>query len=99
MNGNVQQPFVKADYAALEKRLRGAGLTSRDFELLRNGGQSFGTGQTYVGLVCSLGYEPNVNKAFYPGIGNQWQVVTQYQTYIYLQGDGTERGMRVTSWN
>lgn len=74
------------------------GLKSRDIELLRRRNQSFGTNQSFLGLVCSLGYEPPVNKSFYQGVGHRWQAVLGSQ-YVYLEGDGSPSGMRVTGWN
>jgi len=73
-------------------------LSARDIELLRKRNHSFGTGQSFVGLVCSMGRNLEVNKSFYQGIGHQWQAVLSSQ-YVYLRGDGTPTGMRVTSWN
>lgn len=72
------------------------GLTKRDVELVLGG--SYGTGMTFNGLKCLVGYEPPVNASFYPGIGHQWQAVLGDE-YVYLEGDGTAGGMRVTSWN
>jgi len=95
-----QIPYDRSDFTAIERELRGMGLTARDIELLRRRSQTYGTGQTYAGLSCSLGYAPRVNRSFYPGTGNQWQAVLgQYGPYVYLRGDGTPSGMRVYAWN
>lgn len=87
-----------ADVRKLESILRRHGLTGRDLELLRSRDRSFGTGQTFRGLTCSLGYAPRVNRAFYPGTGHNWQAILGSQ-YVYLRGDGSETGMKVYAWN
>ena len=78
--------------------LREKGLTRRDVEITRDKSVDFGTGQTPKGLFCSLGYEPNVNKSFLGG-KHRWQAVLNDGDYVYLEGDGTIEGMRVTGWN
>jgi hypothetical protein len=99
MTGGNLHPYSVADFKIIEVELKRRGLTGRDIELLRSRRQTYGTGQTYTGLICSLVYEPQINQAYYPGIGNQWQAVLYGGDYVYLEGDGTPRGMHVTSWN
>lgn len=94
----VRRPYSAADFKLLEAMMRKHGMNNRDIQLVRSRDQTFGTGQTWKGLTCSLGMVPRVNKAFYPGIGHQWQAIVGSQ-YIYLRGDGTEAGMRVHAWN
>ena len=90
--------MTSADLAIYRKVFSQSSLTSRDIELMES--DSWGTGQSLLGLTCVLGYLPQINRAFYLGVGHQWQVVTNNnRSFIYLQGDGTETGMRVTSWN
>jgi hypothetical protein len=93
------EPLRKIDYEDYEKVFRGAGMSSRDIELIRPRDQMYGTRQTFAGLTCSLGYIPEVNKSFYRGIGHRWQVVLPGYNFVYLEGDGTATGMRVTGWN
>jgi len=92
-------PYTQADFAAIETTMRDEGLTTRDIELIRRRSSTYGTNQTYAGLACSLGYEPRINRSFYPGTGHQWQAIISSSTFIYLRGDGTPRGMRVYAWN
>lgn len=93
-------PMDAADRAAMERALTQAGLSSRDIELMRTGRMAYGTGQSFLGLSCSFGFVPRVNTSFYQGTGHQWQaVIPEARRYIYLRGDGTPEGMRVTSWN
>lgn len=94
----VRTPYTAADFKTLEAMMRKHGLSNRDIELIRQRDMSFGTGQSWKGLTCSLGRVPRVNKAFYPGIGHQWQAVLGSQ-YVYLRGDGSETGMKVKAWN
>lgn len=94
------EALTQEDYADYEKLFRAWGMSSRDIELLQKRNQSYGTGQTYLGLKCSIASEPRVNKSFYQGIGHRWQAVLGgYSEFVYLEGDGTETGMRVTGWN
>lgn len=86
----------KIAYDMLRKR----GFSMRDAELIAEKGEFYGTRMTYQGLVCSTGTPTQVNKSFYQYSGHQWQVVLgEYSDFVYLEGDGTEAGMRVTSWN
>ena len=88
------------DYQDYEQVFNAWGMTARDIELIRAREQMFGTDQTFLGLTCSLGYTPRVNKSFYQGIGHRWQAVLgDSSRFIYLEGNGTEAGMRVTAWN
>ena len=82
----------------LRAELKKRGLIKRDIEIIADRESIYGTGMTFSGLSCALGFEPETNKAFYSGIGHRWQAVTG-EGYVYLEGDGTERGMRVRSWN
>jgi hypothetical protein len=82
----------------LRAELKRRGLIERDIEIITDKISIYGTGMTLTGLSCALRFEPETNKAFYSGIGHRWQAVTG-EGYVYLEGDGTERGMRVTSWN
>ena len=90
--------FSTTDRAAVTAELRRRGYSGRDLELLTDPAANFGTGMTFRGLSCAIGYEPRINDAFYPGIGHQWQAVTP-GSYVYLEGDGTKAGMRVKAWN
>lgn len=75
-----------------------SGLIKRDIELIFDAPGSFGTGMSYKGVVCIGGYI--VNKSYYPGLGHTWQMTgKQWTNYLYLDGDGKERNMRVKSWN
>ena len=98
LSGGRLQPFTQADLNILAPLLRQHGLSARDMELLASRSRQFGTGQSFVGLVCSLGYRPSVNKSFYQGVGHRWQAVLPRQ-FVYLEGDGSDRNMRVTGWN
>jgi hypothetical protein len=89
--------YSKADMAIVRAELTRRGFTKRDADLILEG--NYGTGQTFKGMTCSLGYSPQVNTAFYPGVGHRWQAVTAGRSYIYLEGNGTPEGMRVTAWN
>lgn len=82
----------------LEAELKRRGLTNRDIELITDREAIYGTGMTFTGLSCALRREPRTNKAFYGGVGHRWQADTGFG-YVYLEGNGTDRGMRVTSWN
>jgi hypothetical protein len=73
-------------------------MTARDVELIRARDTMFGTGQSWNGLFCSLGYVPEVNKSFYQGSGHRWQAILPSQ-YVYLEGNGTPSGMKITAWN
>lgn len=53
---------------------------------------------SYIGLVCAIGHDMQVNKAFYPSVGHRWQAITG-EGYVYLEGDGTPEGMKITAWN
>lgn len=86
----------KAAYATLRKR----GFTKRDAELISKKGQFWGTGMTFAGLRCSSGSITKINKSFHQYSGHHWQVVMgDHSEFVYLQGDGTETGMKVTGWN
>ena len=93
---NKLASYTAADRKIVAAGMHARGLTKRDVELVMDG--SYGTGMTFNGLKCLVGYEPPVNASFYPGIGHQWQAVLGDE-YVYLEGDGTVGGMRVTSWN
>lgn len=94
------EALTQEDYADYEKLFRAWGMSSRDVELLRKRDKFYGTGQTYLGLKCSIGREPRLNKSFYQGVGHRWQAVLgEYSEFVYLEGDGTDTGMRVTGWN
>jgi|GEM_PF-5869562 len=86
----------KAAYDLLRKR----GFSKRDADLISDKGEYYGTGMTYKGLVCSTGTPTRVNKSFYQYSGHNWQVVLgDHSDFVYLRGNGTESGMKVTSWN
>lgn len=93
---NRVRTYTPADRAVVAKSLKKRGFKARDIELITTG--DFGTGMTFAGLKCVAPYISRINESFYPGIGHQWQVVYGDQ-YVYLEGNGTEAGMRVTSWN
>lgn len=88
---------VPADIPIYTAALRRNGLSSRDASLILAG--QFGTGESFTGLMCGSGEAEQVNKAFYPGTGNQWQVVMPGPTYVYLEGNGEPGGMHITAWN
>jgi hypothetical protein len=97
--------YTADDLRLLEGELRLRGLSLRDIDLIRNRSGTIGTGQSWQGLSCSqpgtMGRSADVriiNRSFYPGVGHTWQV-RAYRTYVYLRGDGTEKNMRVHSWN
>lgn len=92
-------PLSQADFAIYERELRRRGMTARDIELLQRRSQTFGTGQSWQSLQCSVPSVRIVNRSFYPGLGHTWQTRTSGGQFIYLQGDGTEANMRVRSWN
>jgi len=98
LSGGRLQAYTQEDLNVLTPILRQQGLSGRDIELLNSRSQAFGTGQTFLGLACSAGYFPQVNKSFHQGVGHRWQAVMGSQ-YVYLEGDGTNRGMKVTGWN
>ena len=88
------------DYLA--KQFRKRGLNRRDIDVLFDTNSDFGTGMSFNGLSCSIRYGRVINRAFYPGIGHQWQYETGSggaTQYVYLQGNGEPSGMIVTSWN
>jgi len=94
---NKLASYTTADRQIVKAGLTKRGMTSHDADLILGG--NYGTGMTFPGLACLVGYEPPVNTSFYPGIGHQWQAVLANGDYVYLEGDGTRGGMRVTSWN
>ncbi len=93
-NAAGKSPAEKMLLAELRRR----GLTGRDIELIGDPKHIYGTGMSFHGLSCALARVPPTNRAFYPGIGHQWQAITG-EGYVYLVGDGTPEGMRVRSWN
>ena len=51
-----------------------------------------------LGIKC-LGFNI-VNNSFYSGSGHQWQMQRLGEgSYVYLKGDGTDKGMIVDAWN
>jgi len=88
----------KEDFTEYETVFRQMSLTDGDIKLLRSRNGSFGIGQTFMGLTCSLGYVPRVNKSFYEGAGHRWQAVLPNR-FVYLTGDGEADNMRVHAWN
>ena len=94
---NRRASYSQKDVSIVGDGLRKRGFSGRDVELILDG--SYGTGMSFPGLVCLVSYEPQVNTSFYPGVGHQWQAVLANGDYVYLEGDGTRGGMRVTSWN
>jgi len=95
----VRTAYTRDDLIGLEAEMRRRGLRARDIEILRLRNRSYGTGQSFDGLVCSIGYTPKVNEAFYSGIGHRWQAILEGGDYVYLEGDGTPSRMLVTGWN
>lgn len=95
----TSKTLTREDIAALEKVMRGSGISSRDMEVIRLRNQSYGIGQSFLGLSCSLAMALPVNDAFYQGVGHQWQVPLIDGGFVYLEGDGTPTGMKVTGWN
>ncbi|WP_339820055.1 hypothetical protein [Sulfitobacter dubius] len=83
---------------AIFSEIETLGFSRRDLEILRDQKTVYGTGMTYRGLECAGGGKLYPNKAFYPGTGHHWQVPFG-SGFVYLEGDGTEAGMRVTAWN
>ena len=82
------------------KILRKRGFSKRDADLISDQGIIYGTQMTFRGLKCTTaGNLAIVNKAFYPYIGHEWQVEVGEFEFVYLRGDGTEKGMRVFAWN
>lgn len=96
--GQNREIYTSSDYAIIGEELRQRGLSRRDLEIIRDSNADFGTQQTFAGLICSLGAIERVNRSFIAG-RHRWQVVTFGGSFIYLEGDGTEAGMRVTGWN
>ena len=86
-----------ADIPIYTAALRQRGLSARDADLILT--DQVGTGESFLALQCSEGPNMGVNRSFYSGVGHQWQAVTQKFGYVYLSGDGTVLGMRVTGWN
>lgn len=87
-----------SDKNAIIRSTGNSGLIRRDIEIIFDSPGSFGTGMSYKGVVCIGGYI--VNKSYYPGLGHTWQMTgKQWTNYLYLDGDGRERNMRVKSWN
>lgn len=97
--GNEFAYFTAEDRAVLEPEFRRRGFSRRDIEILLDPDHLYGTGMSFRGLSCALGYEPSVNDAFYPGAGHQWQAALPGYRFVYLEGNGTKAGMRVTAWN
>lgn len=89
--------FTPSDRAIVSTGLQKRGMTKRDVELLLLG--QYGTRMTFSGLSCLVGGQPPVNTAFYPGVGHRWQAVMPNGDFVYLEGDGTPKGMHVTAWN
>lgn len=89
---------TSADTPFYFKAMRSRDLTSRDVEIITDPQADFGTQMTFRGLECSAGGSLSANRSFYQGLGHQWQVKFG-SNFIYLEGDGTPEGMRVTSWN
>ena len=88
--------LTAADKAMIEPAMMAAGLTPREIAYAEAGAPSISTGDTYRQVVCHGG--TLINDAFYSGTGHQWQMRVG-SSYVYLEGDGTEGGMRVTGWN
>lgn len=88
----------KADNPFYAEVMRRRGLNARDVEIILDRKADFGTGMTFAGLECSAAMRLRANKSFYQGLGHRWQVPFG-GSFIYLEGNGTPEGMRVTSWN
>lgn len=85
------QSFVRRGFSSI-------GLNPRDLEILTDAATVYGTGMSFAGLECAAGANLAKHTAFYPGTGHQWQV--RFGTdFVYLRGDGTDRGMKVYAWN
>jgi hypothetical protein len=95
---NFGPKLTEADKRVVAEILHRKGYTARDVELITDGSVVYGTGMTYRGLECAGGGRLFPNRAFYPGTGHQWQVPFG-SGFVYLEGDGTPEGMRVTAWN
>lgn len=89
--------FAK-DRAILGAELKRRGMTARDRELILDPDVTYGTGMTYRGLECAAGGTLSPNTAYYAGVGHRWQVPFG-SGFVYLEGNGTPEGMRVTAWN
>lgn len=83
-----------ADRASIFSEISKLGLNRRDLEILKDPEHIYGTGMSYRGLECAAGGKLNPNKSFYQGVGHRWQVPFG-SGFVYLEGNGTERGMRV----
>lgn len=89
--------MTAADAVVYGKAMRAKGLPKRDTDLVL--ANKIGTQESFIGLLCMSNAVPPINKAFYPGVGHRWQMVMPAYGYVYLEGDGTPKGMRVTAWN
>lgn len=91
------------DFILSELRRRG-GFTRRDIEILADPSAGIGTGMSLNGLKCSFGPSVRVINTSFNGQNHNWQVrlLDGYGytfSFAYMEGNGTEAGMRVRSWN
>ncbi len=92
-------PLTGADFEIIEVELRKRGLSDFDVAILRQRkGNQLVVGQSFAGLVCEIRRTLKLNKSFSVGVGHRWQAVLP-DRFVYLSGDGTSSGMRVTGWN
>ncbi len=84
------------EFRVLASNLGSSGLLRRDVELIVDSDADFGTSMSYFGMKCQGAH--TVNTSFYPGLGHTWQMQLG-DSYVYLEGNGKENGMRVKSWN
>ncbi len=90
--------YSAEDKKLIKSYLTQHGFNQRDVDLLSNEWGTFSTGMSGMGMKC-LGYKI-VNDAFYSGVGHRWQMQKTGDTrYVYLKGNGTNKGMIVDSWN
>jgi len=86
------------DQSFISSELKRLGNNKRDIEILMNPTKIYGTGMSYRGLECAAKGSLSRNTSFYSGVGHQWQVPFG-SGFVYLRGDGTEKGMKVYAWN
>ena len=98
----IVQKWAKLNYTAdkwaIKTSLGNHGLIARDIDLIFDPKADYGTGMGYKEVRCQGGRV--VNKSYYPGLGLTWQMTfNDSDDYVYFEGNGKERNMRVKSWN
>ena len=73
-------------------------MRPHDTGLIRYQRGAYGIQQTYAGLVCST-LSVDTRKSCYQGVGYRWQHALPGNRFVYIDGDGTWTGMRMTGWN